>query len=108
MEPLSDENGNEIKLKDIVEAAARELMSVRRNDHTNLVKGILLRAEQLTFNIKSKKRELAKMEESLEKTLAKIERLKSGDWSVLKENNNQSKPDSETKGEDNERSNENG
>ncbi len=91
---LTDEDKKEIKLNDLVGEASRELMREKRLEASNLVKSFLLKAESLTYDIKGKKRELEKMEVSLADTLGKIEKLRSGDWSILAQNTKPTKADS--------------
>ena len=102
MEALIDENGKQIELGDLVKQASAELIRERRIETSGLIKNFLVKIEQVTLQIKTKKEELSKLEKALEDTVAKVKRLREGDWTVLPENNSKSKPDSSQKQEGNE------
>ena len=89
-----------VKLEDIVTEAATELLVERKRQATSLIKNFLMKVEGVTTEIKQLKRQLESKEETLTKTLDKIERLKKGDWSLLNENSGTTKPDSEHKNEE--------
>lgn len=89
-EPIED-----TKLEDLVKVASLQLLDERRHEATNLIKNFFQKLEGLSLEVKKLKSELSKKEESLEKTMDKVARLRKGDWSVLAENNGQNKADSE-------------
>ena len=89
-EPIED-----TKLEDLVKVASLQLLDERRHEATNLIKNFFQKLEGLVFDVKKLRSELAKKEESLAKTEEKIKRLQSGDWSVLEQNQNPTKADSE-------------
>ena len=99
MEQFKNTQGKDVELKDLVEEAASELLLEKRRGASSLIKNFLMKAEDLTVQVKTKTRELQKVEESLARTLANIEELKKGNWSILKENKGQSKVDSFSKEE---------
>jgi hypothetical protein len=93
MDPILDENDKPIELGDLVKEASQQLLRERRVEASGLIKNLLVKSEQVTKDLKTKRLEVAKLEETLAYTLGKINRLKDGDWSVLKENKGTSKPD---------------
>lgn len=68
----------------------------QRRRATGLIKAILIRAEQLATDIRQLEQQTKKKQEQLGKALATIEKLKGGDWSVLKDDK---QPESEDKTE---------
>lgn len=95
MQPIKDETGNPIELNEIVVQAAKEVFEEKKRESANLIKSFFKKAEELTYQAKTKKRELEKIEQNLTNTLQKIERLRKGDWTVLAENQRQTHVDSE-------------
>ena len=72
-----------------MEGAANALMAEKRHDAESRIKQILIRQEKLAESIKASENELKKLNAKLEKSVAKINKLKSGDWSVLNEQENE-------------------
>jgi len=78
-----------LNLTDLLEDAANALMAEKRHDAESRIKQILIRQEKLAESIKASENELKKLNAKLEKSVAKINKLKSGDWSVLNEQENE-------------------
>jgi len=78
-----------LNLTDLLEGAANALMAEKRHDAESRIKQILIRQEKLAESIKASENELKKLNAKLEKSVAKINKLKSGDWSVLNEQENE-------------------
>ena len=53
------------------------------------IKQILIRQEKLAESIKAAENDLKKLNSKWEKSVAKINKLKAGDWSVLNEQDNE-------------------
>lgn len=78
-----------VELPDLVAQAANELVNLQRDEAITLIKRKLERVAGLTAEIKKLKNDIKTKEEKLEKTLGLIEKLRSGDWSVLQEEQQQ-------------------
>jgi len=78
-----------LNLTDLLEDAANAFMAEKRHDAESRIKQILIRQEKLAESIKASENELKKLNAKLEKSVAKINKLKSGDWSVLNEQENE-------------------
>ena len=74
-----------VNLQSVVGAAATELLDEKRRGVAGIVKQILQRSEQLAGDVKGLESQLAKKRGQLEQSLAKVEKLRAGDWSVLQE-----------------------
>lgn len=103
MQPIKDETGKPIDLSVIVENVARELIEEKKRESSNLIKNLFKKVDDITYQVKTKKRELEKLQMTLSITLEKIERLRKGDWSVLVENTKQTKVDSSQEQEETEK-----
>jgi hypothetical protein len=73
------------ELKDLLESAAQNLLLEKRKDAESRIKGILIRQEAMADAIRAKENELKKLREKMDKSTAKIDRLRKGDWTVLSE-----------------------
>lgn len=89
MEPI-----NEVDLKDVLKRAATDLINQRYEDAIGIVKKQLMKQSGLIEDIKKMKNEIFKKEQSLEKVNQVIAKLREGDWSVLQNQQNQSKHES--------------
>lgn len=74
-----------VNLSDLLESAALNLLTEKRKDAESRIKQILVRQEAMADAIKTKESELKKLREKMEKSTAKIDRLRKGDWAVLAE-----------------------
>lgn len=97
MDPIKDADGNELKLPDLVRAASQEIIRERAMEASNLIKNFLVKSEQVAEQLKTKRMEVTKLEVALNDTLEKLKKLRAGDWSVLKDNQGRTKPDSSQK-----------
>ena len=80
---------DDVKLDELVAEASSELLDQRRKQASSAVKQILQRTEQLARDIKNLKGQVAKKQGKLDFALARIEKLKKGDWSVLQDKQEQ-------------------
>lgn len=88
MQPLE-----EVNLDEVVKDASAQLIHERYDGAVDLVKKLFSRVNALTEDIKRKKAELKKVEDKLSSNLAKVEKVKLGDWSALNEKDEQPKED---------------
>ena len=75
-----------VNLSDLVEESSTELVAEKRRKVAGMIKQQLQRVEQLSVDVKELEKQLKGKKEKLEKALAKIKKVKEGDWSVLMEN----------------------
>lgn len=87
-----------IDLKDLLESAAQNLLVEKRNDAESRIRQTLIRQEALVVSIHAKENELKKLREKMDKSSAKIDRLRKGDWSVLAEIEREEKEENRTQG----------
>lgn len=80
MQPIQD-----TKAEDLLKQASDELLEESRRDGIMQIKKIYIGIRQLSQDIVKKEKELGAMRASLEKKQADLDRLKAGDWSVLKD-----------------------
>ena len=73
------------ELPDLLKSAADALLAEKRKDAESRIKGILIRQEAMADAIRQKENELKRLREKMDKSTAKIERLRKGDWAVLAE-----------------------
>ena len=71
------------ELLDLVAEAANELLQERRSCAKGQIKKELQRIEGLASDIKKTEKELEKLRKKFNTAQEKIDKLKSGDWSVL-------------------------
>lgn len=74
-----------VNLADLVDSVSTDLVNERRKQASGVIKQQLQRMEQLNIDIKNAEKELKKKSEKLAKAQTKMDRIKSGDWSVLNE-----------------------
>ena len=72
-----------LDLADMVEKVSARLLLTRRCHAACLVKNHLQRQEQLEKDVAETEEKLKKLKEKLAKANAKIDKIRSGDWSVL-------------------------
>ena len=78
-----------LNLTDLLEGAASALLTEKRHDAESRIKQILIRQEKLAESIKAAENDLKKLNGKWDKSVAKINKLKAGDWSVLNEQDNE-------------------
>lgn len=74
-----------VDLAQLTADVATQLIDEKRRSIAGLVKQMLQRAEQLAADIKKLEKEAQGKRGQLAQALAKIEKLRVGDWSVLEE-----------------------
>ena len=74
-----------LDLSDLVTEVSTDLVNERRKQAAGVIKKQLQKLEQLNIDVKNAEKELKKKTESLAKAQNKVDRIKSGDWSVLNE-----------------------
>jgi seryl-tRNA synthetase len=77
-----------VDLKELVEETASHVIESKKKSAVGLIKNLFFKVEGLNKDIDGLKKQLTAKEQSLEKTLNRINKLKAGDWSVLKEEKN--------------------
>ncbi len=75
-----------VDLSELVEESSTELVTEKRRKVAGMIKQQLQRVEQLSIDVKELEKQLRGKKEKLDKALAKIKKVKEGDWSVLVEN----------------------
>lgn len=70
---------------EIVALATQELLDNRKKELSNKVAKLFHKADQLASDVRKYNNEAEKAQKKLDKTVAAIDRLKSGDWTVLAE-----------------------
>jgi len=78
-----------LNLTDLLEGAANALLIEKRHDAESRIKQILIRQEKLAESINATENDLKKLNAKWQKSVAKINKLKAGDWSVLNEQENE-------------------
>ncbi len=78
----------EFDLKDLVKEASEIVLKERGDKIVGIIRKTILKAEQLKKDILSLNKELNQKSEKLTKMLDLLDKAKNGDWSVLKEENN--------------------
>lgn len=78
-----------VNLEDLVEESSADLIAEKRRSVAGLIKQQLQRMEQLATDVKNLEKQLKGKREKLTKTQEKMEKIKSGDWSVLAEKKEQ-------------------
>lgn len=74
-----------VKIDELVKQATVEIVSEKKANAIRLIKGMLIRREALSHDVKSLKNKLKSKEEKIKKIEDKISRIQAGDWSLLKE-----------------------
>ena len=80
-----------VDLGNLVTEASNEIIDARRKQAAGIIKQQLQRIEQLVTDISNAEKELKKKRDKLTKAQEKIDKIKAGDWSLLAENNGQTK-----------------
>ncbi len=74
-----------IELDKLVSDVASELVNDRRKQAASAIKVFLQRAEQLSVDMKLLNRQLKEKQKKFDETVARIDKIKAGDWSLLAE-----------------------
>lgn len=75
----------DIDAGDLLASVSAELLENRKKELSSQVTRLFYKADELARNKRKAEHEAKKLGDKLDKVLARIERLKQGDWSVLKE-----------------------
>lgn len=73
----------ELNAKELVELVSEELFETKKKEKKSQIRDMFLKQEQLTKEVQQLNKELEKKNKSLNEVVQKIEKLKTGDWSVL-------------------------
>ncbi len=80
-----------VEIGDLVQEASKQILLAQKDEVLDLVKKLIQKAHGLTEDVKRAKHELKGKEDKLAKTLARIEKLRAGDWSALQEQQGEKK-----------------
>jgi len=82
---------DQINLAELVEDTATSLVAALRKDYQGKIRQMLLKLEQLDKEITDGEKQLNKKRQAFTKIQARIDKLRDGDWSVLKDNDQNKK-----------------
>jgi len=85
--PQSSEEAlrNSINLESLVKSTHTQILSDKEKEITSLVRKVIAKRNGTIIEIDKAEKALSKMRESLKRTQGKIDKIKSGDWSVIAE-----------------------
>ena len=78
MEPIKD-----VDLKELVSSSSDMVIEEKKKQAKNAIKKLFYQQAGLVADLKSMQKQVNKKQESLIKIQARIDKLRSGDWSVL-------------------------
>lgn len=81
-----------IKLEELVRQASEEVINDKKKNTVGIIKGLILKAEQLKGDLNKLESETGKKRKSLDDTLECLKKAGNGDWSVLQELNKDNNP----------------
>lgn len=76
---------DDIDLGELLQGATKEILAARKTELSTKINKLFFRADSLAREVRDHEVAGKKSQAKLDNTLAKIDRLKSGDWSVVKE-----------------------
>lgn len=82
-----------VNLAELVAESSGELLKSKRHETNNAIKKLLLGIEDLDGRIRSAKQKVTELEAEKGKKVALVEKIKSGDWSALRVEKEQPKPE---------------